>query len=329
MSHYHLRPLLGLLFLLAGAPLGAELLRERALGADVEIEVRGLPEAAASSALASALAAVRAAEAAVARTALDAGPGADRDLRDVLRRAADFCIWSEGAVSPLGRALYDLWGVRRPAAGIPQPPALGGALSRPLDCAAFRSALEPRAKPQRGRPSLEDFASHLDLWGFERGFAVDRGVAALRAAGATNGRVRIATVTRAFGSGPAGSGWPVVFAPFAGQTRPIAPAMLRDRALAVAGRDEGALRIGGEWVPPYFDQRTGRPGEGKVAVLVSTDVAVDAEGLAMALFAMPTREGEFRAGTLRPRPSLLWLLGAGDGEPLTLESLWSVLRPPR
>jgi thiamine biosynthesis lipoprotein len=296
--------------------------REIAFGSSLELEVRGLGVAEAQAALGAAWAAVRVAEQGVARSALDQlaveAPSGSR--RDLLLKAVDFCLWSDGAVSPLGRRIHDLWGLRRPAAGIPQPAALAAVAVRPLDCSSLRAALQAPA-----RPLPADYAERLDLRGFERGFAVDRAVEALRAAGARNGRVGLGPVSRAFGSGPAGEGWPIVFRPFAGQATALDPALLRDRALAVASRSE-ALVIGGERVPAFFDQRSGRPGEGKAAVLVSTDLAVDAEALAMALFVMPTREGEFRAGTLRPQPSLLWLLGNGEGEPLALEARWSALR---
>jgi thiamine biosynthesis lipoprotein len=308
-----------------------EILRDRAFGTEMEVEVRGLAGAAARAALQEAFAAIRAAELAVGRPALDAlsraAPSAD--LLELLRRAAEFCVWSDGAAGPLGRPLYDLWGVRGRPTGIPQPHSLAAAAVSARDCAEFSRAVSLDPRPSPKPVDLAAFAARLDLWGFERGHAVDQAVKALRRAGVTNGRVRLGAVTRGLGGGPAGSGWPVVFEPFTAQGRPLPAVHLRDRALATARRGGEALAIGGESVPPYFDQRTGRPGEGKVAVLVSTETALDAEALAASLFAMPTREGEFRAGTLRPHPSLLWLLGSGDGEPLTLESRWSALRQRR
>ena len=312
----------------------AEILRDRAFGAILEIEVRGLDGAPAGTALDAGLAAVRATEAALDRAALDrlatdgGGPPSGGPLREILLKAIDFCLWSDGGVSPLGRPILDLWGWRRPATGIPPPAALARVAVLAADCANLRTALATGASPSRDlrERAWIALAPRLDLWGFERGFAVDRAVDALRGAGARNGRARIGPVSRGFGTGPAGEGWPIIFEPFTSRASPVAPVLLRDRALAVAAAGAEAITIGGETVPPYFDQRTGRPGESKVAVLASTELATDAEALAMALFSMPTREGEFRAGTLRPPPSLLWLLGTGTGEPLVLEARWSALR---
>jgi hypothetical protein len=59
--------------------------------------------------------------------------------------------------------------------------------------------------------------------------------------------------------------------------------------------------------------------------VVSTERALDAEGLAVALLITGPREGQMRLGSLQPRPSVQWALGTGEGDPLLIEYHWSEL----
>jgi thiamine biosynthesis lipoprotein ApbE len=101
--------------------------------------------------------------------------------------------------------------------------------------------------------------------------------------------------------------------------------LLKDRAIAMASSLAGALAAGEEQLAPYVDQRSGRPVRQPLAVLAVSELAVDAEALATTLFVMPSREGEFRLGALRPRPAVKWLLGAESSAPLVTELGWATL----
>jgi hypothetical protein len=61
-------------------------------------------------------------------------------------------------------------------------------------------------------------------------------------------------------------------------------------------------------------------------VAASSELAIDAQALAVAAFVMGNREAQFRMGNLRPKPALLWAAGSGEGEPMILSSGWSALR---
>jgi hypothetical protein len=100
---------------------------------------------------------------------------------------------------------------------------------------------------------------------------------------------------------------------------------LRDRAIALVSGLDGVLDIGGERHAPYLDQRSGRPRSGTLGVAVVTEIAVDAQALATALFVMPNREGRFRIGVLEPEPAVIWFLGTGEGLPLIAEHGWAEL----
>ena len=43
-------------------------------------------------------------------------------------------------------------------------------------------------------------------------------------------------------------------------------------------------------------------------------------------FVLGTREGQFRLGSVRPRPAVYWAMGGGEGEPVVTSFGWSGLR---
>jgi len=57
-------------------------------------------------------------------------------------------------------------------------------------------------------------------------------------------------------------------------------------------------------------------------VAAVTDLAVDAQALAIAMALTGPREGQLRLGSLRPHPSVLWFLGNGSGAPLQVDHRW-------
>jgi len=295
----------------------------KAFGRDVQIEARDFANDAGRAILEKAVAEIAEMERlmdaarpegglAVLNAAAGKGPQAmDPRLFAVLARARDFCIWSEGAHGPLDRDLYALFGLRAPAPDPPPEERLHQALSR-TGCEGL--ALDP----EKGTATLaEGYA--LDLWGFAEGHAVDRAVEILRQGGIANGFVRIGQVQRGFGPGPGGRGWRVVLPPVPGLEEPAGRVDLRDRALAIASPADHPR----QGKVPYVNQRTGLPAQGVLALAAVSDLALDAQGLATILFIIGPKEGQLRMGSVRPRPSILWLLGSGEGPPLQVDYRWS------
>lgn len=301
-----------------------------AFGAAVEVEVRDLPEEAAREAIQAAFGEIQEMErltdpqgAGSGIAALNAAAGkgplpADARLLETLAKAFDICVWSEGKHGPLGRDLYKLWGVRGPAAQVPAvPPAeLVHEAANWTDCVRLTVDL------RKGTAALAP-GSGLDLWGFAEGAAVDRAVEILRQRGARNAQVRIGGVHRCMGGGPAGRGWSVELPAVAGLDAPAGRVLLRDQALAVATREDRPLQLAGETLAPYVDQRTGMPAGGVLATIAVTELALDAQALAVTLTITGAREGELRMGSIRPRPSILWFLGTGSGTPVMVDYRWS------
>lgn len=298
-----------------------------AFGQTVQVVVAGLPPEAARAAAEAAAAEVSTVEAVAdptrsgsALAAFNAGAGAgaqqiDPRLAQLLSRALEFCFWSEGAHGPLGRDLYALWGLRSPK---PVPPPDPQKLA---DALAASTCSRLTVDAAAGTATLSQ-GSAVDLWGYAEGLAVDRAVAVLTAHGCRNGFVRLGNVYRGFGPGPAGRGWPVTVVvpglPF--EARRF---LLRDRSLAMAASRDRPLRVFGEALAPFVNQRTGHPVDGMMATLASTELALDAQAMAVSQMILGPREGQLRSGSLVPRPSILWLQGTGLGAPLVVEYHWS------
>lgn len=291
----------------------------QAFGKPVEIEVRGLPPEDARGALQKAFAEIAEIErltsgdlAALNATAGKGPRTIDPRLLAVLTRAGGFCVWSEGAHGPLGRDLYGLWGLRAPVEDTPSAEQIQQAMGLAA-CDRLTLGSPP------GSATLAA-GSGLDLYGFAEGAAVDRAVEVLRQQKVDNGFVRIGPVERGFGPGPQGKGWPVAMPRLPGQEEHADQIYLRDRALAAASQADHPLP-GGSW--SYLNQRTGQPTPGVLATVAVAELAMDAQGLAIAMLVMGPREGQLRIGTLRPRPALLWYLGTGAGDPLVVDYRWS------
>lgn len=315
------------------APAQPLTLTATAFGAPVLIEVRDLPGEGAEAALRAALAEIEAIErltspagdeagglAALNGAAAGAGGAraADPRLVELLARAAQFCLWSQGAHGPLGGRLYRLLRQRESAAAPADGEELAAAVASG-DCSRLR------VDPQAGTAEVAA-GSQLDLDGFAAGFAVDRAVGVLRERGAGDGRVRVGGVQRGFGPGPDGGGWATPLPESPGLTRPLTPVWLHDQALAAVVLGPRPPAGAGESVARYFDQRSGRPASGAVATVAVTELALDAQALAVTMFITGSREGSIRLGTLRPTPAVLWLLGGGSGPPILTDFHWSQLK---
>jgi thiamine biosynthesis lipoprotein len=173
--------------------------------------------------------------------------------------------------------------------------------------------------PQKKTATLAA-GSGVDLMGFAEGAAVDRAVEILRERKVGDAFVRIGPVQRGIGPGPAGKGWPVLLPQVPGLQEPADQVYLRDQSLAVAASSDHPFQNG---TSSYLNQRTGAPAQGVLAAMAVTELALDAQGLATTMLILGPREGELRMGTLRPRPSLLWFLGTGEGAPLMVNYRWT------
>lgn len=294
--------------------------RGEAFGERAGITLVGWPEARAEAVGRSALARLQEAEEMVAEVteALNRDPDSARTLPvdpaigELARRALQFCSWSQGAHGPLGGGLRRHW---RAVGDNPTPPPPAPGLVEAAAC--DRLIVGPD-----GRSLSVAAGSRVDFTGFARGFAVDRAVDELVAAGVTNARVELGRVRRLLGGGGEGDGWRVTLPIFEGHREPVDEVWLEDRSVVVVWRADHPDG------PPWVDERSGRLDSGTWATVAVTELALDAEALAVAALVLDNREGRFRVGNLEPRPSVLWLLGTGTGRALLVDSNWQALGRP-
>jgi thiamine biosynthesis lipoprotein ApbE len=286
-----------------------------------EIEVRDLAPAAAQSAIREAFVELDRSRAALRRietAAADGRPLILEPAEDALvRRSAGFCLWSEGAVSPLGGEIFRLFGLRTPVAALPAPDE--------IDRAVAAARCERLNYVEASRQLTVAAGSRLDFFPFEIGWAVDRAAESLSRAGAANFWIEVGPILRGAGAGPDGQGWKVIPPSFPGLVEPLATFYLRDRTAALLNFEDHPLRIAGDRFSPYIDLRRARPGSGLLAVFVVAELGVDAQGVGYAMFALGPRDGTMLFGTLTPRPSVRWVLGTGAGPPVLTDVNWSIV----
>ena len=299
-----------------------------AFGATLEVEVRDLPREAADAAIQAVATEVGEVERLTDPDRLDgelatlnaaAGKGprpVDARLFAALTRALNFCFWSDGKEGPLGRDLNRLWGrgAAAPPAAKPTPDQVNAAVA-----AASCKRLQLDGRKQTATLAA---GSALDLADFRIGMAIDRAIEVLRQHGSANALVLIGDVRRGIGLGRDGRGWLVDLPAISGLTGPLGRIFLRDRSLAIAG-PEAAPPQEGHQPPIYVNQSTGLPaGEGILATLALTELAIDAQALAATMTITGAQEGEMLTGSVRPRPAILWLMGSGTGIPVMVPYRW-------
>jgi thiamine biosynthesis lipoprotein len=301
-----------------------------AFGGALEVEVRDLSREAANAAIQAAAVEVGEierltdpgrpdGELALLNAAAGKGPRhVDPRLFAALARARNFCLWSEGKEGPLAGALHRLWGRGTGAslASAPAPDQLNQAIAA-ADCRNL-------SLDNKKQTAVLAAGSVLDLVDFSSGMAVDRAVEVLRQHGSANAFVQIREVRRGIGAGRNGRGWMIDLPAMGGLKEPLGRIFLRDQSLAAALRDDHPLDVGGQLFSHYINQRTGQPAEeGVFATFAVTELATDAQALSATLSITGAQEGEMLTGSIRPRPSLLWLMGTGTGAPLLVEYRWT------
>lgn len=294
-----------------------------AFGTAVEIEVRDLPRADAEAAIQAALTEVHnlsllldpdselpGSLGDLNRNAGIAGIPVDPKIQALVVHGLRFCLWSAGAHGPLGGAIYELWQTKAETGVQPNPYDLRDAVAT-ANC--DRLQLD-----DIGATAALSKGSRIEARGMVRGFAIDRAIEVLREHGVSNAVVEIDWIIRAIGRGHDGRGW-LVAVPGTGGTRdPLDQLWLHDQSLALLRRTGNDQNV---WV----DQRTGVPARGVVQVATVTAQAVDADALAATLFVLGLNQGQRHLGQLKPRPSVLFLLGNSSGIPLESPYRWSEL----
>ncbi len=205
------------------------------------------------------------------------------EFADVMRCAARWAAASGGAIDPTVGRLVACWGFgpEAQADGLPDAQALAEARAhvgwqRLAFDAAEGSLLQPGGFT-------------LDLSGIAKGFAVDHGVAALRALGLGDLLFEIGGELRGVGRRPGGQPWQVLVDGDPASARRVA---LADMAIATSGdRWHRRSHAGRDW-SHTIDPRTGEPTAHALAsVSVMHAECMQADALATVLTVLGPEEG--------------------------------------
>ena len=156
-----------------------------------------------------------------------------------------------------------------------------------------------------GRIGKAEGGLTLDFCGVAKGYALDRIVASLAAAGIADVFVELGGEVKAIGRHPAGRPWRVgVEAP--GHSALVLQRRVRinGQALATSGTTANGIELGGHAYSHIIDPRTGAPVDNGIrSVTVLAPSAMEADALATALLVMGPEEGGALAQRLA-RPAL-------------------------
>ena len=192
-------------------------------------------------------------------------------LLDVLALAKDGARRTEGVYDPTVLPVLRLYGFYGPPRDhFPGEREIARAEARVgwNDVAIDRAA---------GTLGLARAGAALDLGSIGKGWAVDRAVDALRAAGILDGMVDAGGNVYAMGTPePGAAGWSIgVWHPVTRRVDRVF--VLRDRAVATSGNYEQFRILAGRRVGHLFDARRGRPADGHLSATVVADDGVHAD----------------------------------------------------
>jgi thiamine biosynthesis lipoprotein len=163
------------------------------------------------------------------------------------------------------------------------------------------------------RISLPQRGMRLDFAEMARGFAVDRGIAALRGAGIERAVLDVGGTFRVLGPTPVTPGWTMGLADPRGPGEVFAAVRIDSGAVATMGDYGQMFEAGGARFSRVLDPRRGEPARGVVSVSVLAPSAMLADALLRAFFVMGPEEG-CRWAARYPGVDVVWVRDGGDEE---------------
>ena len=229
-------------------------------------------------------------------------------------------LWqaSDGAFDLTVGPFVDAWGFRSQAVTPVGEAALGELLLRVGQSRVRYGEATPGH--YWGRLDIEHM--RLDPGALGKGFAVDRCVALLRAAGVSAALVEISSTVYGLGAPPGTPGWSVAVRDPSDSNRLLGRVELSNEALAVSGSAEKFFELDGERYSHIIVPSTGRPVRGaRGAVVVAAD-ATTADGWSTAACVLGARARDY----LEAEPSVsagLVLWEQAGQERIAETSAWS------
>jgi thiamine biosynthesis lipoprotein len=204
----------------------------------------------------------------------EAGAGPVRvsgELFGLLKACVDYSRRSEGAFDITVGPLVKTWGFFKGQGRLPHRAEIRAALAR----VGYEGLeLDPAAQSVRfTKPGME-----IDPGGIGKGYAVDRVVDVLKAAGISSALISAGgSSIYALGAPPGQSGWKIKIRHPKSPSKTIEETVLRDESMSTSGSYEKFFVAGGKLYTHIFDPRTGYPATGAVSVSVVAPKTIDSE----------------------------------------------------
>ena len=236
----------------------------------------------------------------------DNGPvPVDPELFDFLAECMKYSRESGGAFDVTVGPLMKAWGFFRGEGRLPSE----------LELRETRETIGYGHVTLRGGERTIQFdrsGVELDLGGIAKGYAVDRAVELLRSRGVTAALVSAGGSTiYGLGAPPGRRGWEVSIQDPVHANRVARKALLRDRALSVAGSYEKSFELAGVRYGHVMDPRTGRPVTDVLGVAVLTGSGTEGDALDDAFFVLGVAGSREYLKRLPPTEALLFLPAGG------------------
>lgn len=206
-----------------------------------------------------------------------------RDTMEVLTRSLEIARLTEGGFNIAVGPAVQAWSVTEPLS-IPSEAQLDRL--RPL---VDLSALQ--LDEMRGMAFLTRAGMQVDVGGIGKGFAADRAVEAMRAAGATAGVVALSGDIKTFGRMPDGEAFLFGIQHPRKETALLGTIELHDEAISTAGDYERFFERDGVRYHHILDPNTLQPARDCQSVTVIAKESVMADGLDTGIFVMGPQRG--------------------------------------
>lgn len=215
----------------------------------------------------------------------------DNATFEVLERAKYFSELSGGAFDVTIGALAELW---RHAADTDTPPTEAEIAEARSKVGYEKMVLDPNT--QTVRFAIEGMK--IDLGGIAKGYAIDRSVEAMKAAGAVGGMIDIGGDIRCFGRPPKGQQtWrvglqdPNVGSEDLGPGKPLFVLKVLDKAVTTSGDYRRFTTVKGRRQSHIMDTRSGRGADALASVTIIAPEATTADALATAVSVLGPDKG--------------------------------------
>ncbi len=254
----------------------------------------------------------------VSRLSQAAGNGAWADLSgwtvDVLAAALGWAERSGGAFDPTVGPLMDAWGFFEHEPARPDP-------SRAAAAAALVGYGKVELDETAGRARLAEAGMRIDFGALAKGYALDRALEAMAAAGAAAAMADLGGNVAVRGPGPGeGGAWRMGIRHPRRDGAIMGTLTLAGGAVATSGDYEQMFEADGVRYSHLMDPRRGEPARGVAAVTVAAPDGLTADALSTLLFVLGPDDGRAflaREG-LGDAVTAVWILdgGAGAGDDL-------------